>query len=141
MGVRIVNEGIRKAGAMLCDRVKNMFVSGQCDMLTLEDMDMLFSVFDPERYITLDDAIKRLGISRSKFYGLKEAGLVPEPVKIKGIAAPVYSTREIEEAARNLEKMGDSAAHLAVVNARALKKQDERKKLIAKLNRTKDVDE
>lgn len=78
----ILTETLRKSGAAVCDKIKEMFLSGECDHLTANDLETWTQLANPAKYYTgeeavsylytkvmLDDAIKTIsGMSEREIY-------------------------------------------------------------------------
>lgn len=75
----ILTETLRKSGAAVCDKIKEMFLSGECDHLTANDLETWTQLADPVKIkgfpkplytkVMLDDAIKTIsGMSEREIY-------------------------------------------------------------------------
>ena len=130
MRSKLVTESLRQAGAMVCDRIKEMFLTGQCDYLSPEDLSNLVEYADPDKFLTGRQAIKYMHVGMKRFYDLKALGFVPVPQKVKGFIHAVYRREDIDEAIRKTKLMTDAELRMAIINKRAQQKQEKRKEVL-----------
>ena len=78
----ILTETLRKSGAAVCDKIKEMFLSGECDHLTANDLETWTQLANPAKYYTGEEAVSYLNVTSKRFYEYRKAKLVPDPVKI-----------------------------------------------------------
>lgn len=97
----ILTETLRKSGAAVCDKIKEMFLSGECDHLTANDLETWMQLANPAKYYTGEEAISYLNVTSKRFYEYRKAKLVPDPVKIKGFPKPLYTKVMLDEAIKN----------------------------------------
>lgn len=79
----ILTETLRKSGAAVCDKIKAMFLNGECDHLTANDLETWTQLANPAKYYTGEEAVSYLNVTSKRFYEYRRAKLVPDPVKIK----------------------------------------------------------
>ena len=48
----ILTETLRKSGAAVCDKIKEMFLSGECDHLTANDLETWTQLANPAKCYT-----------------------------------------------------------------------------------------
>lgn len=121
MSREILTETLRKSGAVVCDKIKAMFLNGECDHLTVNDLDTWMQLANPVKYYTGEEAVSYMNVSTTKFYAWKKAGLIPEPVKIKGFPKPLYTKVMLDDAIRNISGMDEKEIRIRVLSAKAKK--------------------
>lgn len=121
MSREILTETLRKSGAAVCDKIKSMFLNGECDHLTVNDLDTWMQLANPEKYYTGEEAVSYMNVSTTKFYAWKKAGLIPEPVKIKGFPKPLYTRAMLDDAIKNISGMSEKEIRIRVLSAKAKK--------------------
>lgn len=131
----VFTDTLRNSCAMVCDRIKEMFLNGECDHLTASDIQTWMQLSNPEKYFTGEEAMKYMRLSNTKFYNYRKAKLIGDPVKIKGFHKPLYSKATLDKAMQTLSSMPDNQIRIAVLSAKAVEKQEKRKALLKKLNR------
>lgn len=129
-----MTEGIKKGLMMVCDQVKRMIERGDCNHLSEKEIELLFELSDPNRYMSASQAIVYLDVSRNRFYDLKKAGFIPEPIRMPEIGHPVYSKVEIKRAKDRIDNMGEKAVSMEIVNAKARAKEEKRKEFAKRFN-------
>ena len=130
---KIVTESLRKAGAAICDKIKEMFLTGQCDYLSPDDLAALVDYTNPNKFMTGRQAIKYMRVGMKRFYDLKALGIIPPPKKMKGFNHAVYKKEDIDSAIEKAGKMTDVEIRMAIITKRAQQKQEKRKELLKKL--------
>lgn len=65
----ILTETLRKSGAAVCDKIKAMFLNGECDHLTANDLETWTQLANPAKYYTGEEAVSYLsGMSEREIY-------------------------------------------------------------------------
>lgn len=118
----------------LCDHVKGLISDGYCDHLRASDVETWMKLGDITEYVSGYQASRILGVSPSRFNDLRLAGLLPEPVKIKGISRLVYSKSKLEEARDAIKKMPEFEVRLKILSAKARMKREKTEELKGKLH-------
>lgn len=90
----ILTETLRKSGAAVCDKIKEMFLSGECDHLTANDLETWTQLANP-------------------------AKLVPDPVKIKGFPKPLYTKVMLDDAIKTISGMSEREIYMRILNAKS----------------------
>ena len=103
----ILTETLRKSGAAVCDKIKEMFLSGECDHLTANDLETWTQLANPAKYYT------------GEFYEYRKAKLVPDPVKIKGFPKPLYTKVMLDEAIKTISGMSERDIYMRILNAKS----------------------
>lgn len=127
-----MTETLRHSCVMACDKIKEMFMNGECDHLTATDIETWMQLSNPEKYFTGEEAMKYMRLSNTKFYNYRKANLIGAPVRIKGFHKPLYTKAVLDKAIVTLSGMTDSQIRIAVTAAKALEKQEKRRALLAK---------
>lgn len=104
----ILTETLRKSGAAVCDKIKEMFLSGECDHLTANDLETWTQLANPAKYYTGEEAVSYL-----------KAKLVPDPVKIKGFPKPLYTKVMLDEAIKTISGMSERDIYMRILNAKS----------------------
>lgn len=107
MSKEILTNTLRISGAAVCDKIKEMFLNGECDHLTANDLETWTQLSQPAKYYTGEEAIDYLNVSTTKFYDLRKARLIPDPIKIKGYPKPLYSKVMLDDAIKQITSMSD----------------------------------
>lgn len=110
----ILTETPRKSGAAVCDKIKEMFLSGECDHLTANDLETWTQLANPAKYYTGEEAVSYL-----RFYEYRKAKLVPDPVKIKGFPKPLYTKVMLDEAIKTISSMSEREIYMRILNAKS----------------------
>ena len=108
----ILTETLRKSGAAVCDKIKEMFLSGECDHLTANDLETWMQLANPAKYYTGEEAVSYLNEYR-------KAKLVPDPVKIKGFPKPLYTKVMLDEAIKTISGMSEREIYMRILNAKS----------------------
>lgn len=66
--------------------------------LTIEDLEEISTIIHRPEAMGREEAAKFLGVSLSKFYELRDKGLIPEPRKRKGFKEKAYYTSDLRKA-------------------------------------------
>ena len=129
----ILTETMRLSCARACDRIKEMFMSGECDHLTAADVETWMQLSNPEKYYTGEEAIRYMRLSSTKFYNYRKAKLIGAPVKIKGFHKPLYPKSVLDKAIETLGSIPESKIRVMVLSAKANEKEERRKRLLENL--------
>lgn len=112
-------EAKRRLGMALCDKVKQMFARGECDHLSIEDFSLLEKISSTKRYYTPYEAQRYLNVSQSRFYMLRKAGLIGEPIKVSLFNKLVYEKSVLDEAKERLSSMSERDIKISIILAKA----------------------
>lgn len=115
----ILTETLRKSGAAVCDKIKEMFLSGECDHLTANDLETWTQLANPAKYYTGEEAVSCLNVTSKRFYEYRKAKLVPDPVKIKGFPKPLYTKVMLDEAIKTISGMSEREIYMRILNAKS----------------------
>lgn len=115
----ILTETLRKSGAAVCDKIKEMFLSGECDHLTANDLETWTQLANPAKYYTGEEAVSYLNVTSKRFYEYRKAKLVPDPVKIKGFPKPLYTKVMLDEAIKTISGMSERDIYMRILNAKS----------------------
>lgn len=124
----ILTETLRKSGAAVCDKIKEMFLSGECDHLTANDLETWTQLANPAKYytgeeavsyLTGEEAVSYLNVTSKRFYEYRKAKLVPDPVKIKGFPKPLYTKVMLDEAIKTISGMSERDIYMRILNAKS----------------------
>lgn len=122
----ILTETLRKSGAAVCDKIKEMFLSGECDHLTANDLETWTQLANPAKYYTgeeavsyLEEAVSYLNVTSKRFYEYRKAKLVPDPVKIKGFPKPLYTKVMLDDAIKTISGMSEREIYMRILNAKS----------------------
>lgn len=66
---------VRSAGIAIAEKIRQMFESGECDDLSMEDLNTWRESLVPEKEVSVQEAAKLVGMSVGKFYKYLDAGL------------------------------------------------------------------
>lgn len=130
-----MTETLRRSGVIVCERIKKMFLNGECDHLTAADMETWMQLSNPEKYYTGEEAMKYLHISNTRFYNYRKAKLIGDPVKIKGFHKPLYPKAVLDKSMERLNSMTPGQIRVAVLSAKVAEKNKKREELLNKFNR------
>lgn len=67
-----------------------MIDNGDFEDLTIEDFEKISTLIHRPETLGREEAAKFLGVSMSKFYELRDKGIIPQPRKVKGLKEKVY---------------------------------------------------
>lgn len=115
----ILTDTLRKSGAAVCDKIKEMFLSGECDHLTANDLETWTQLANPAKYYTGEEAVSYLNVTSKRFYEYRKAKLVPDPVKIKGFPKPLYTKVMLDEAIKTISGMSERDIYMGILNAKS----------------------
>lgn len=132
MNNSILTETLRKSGAAVCDKIKQMFLNGECDHLTANDLETWMKLANPEKYYTGSEAVRYMGMSQTKFYQCRKAGLIGDPVKIKQFNKPLYSKAVLDKALETLSGMTDNQVRIAILAANKKSKYGDKRRICIK---------
>ena len=99
----ILTETLRKSGAAVCDKIKEMFLSGECDHLTANDLETWTQLANPAKYYTGEEAVSYLN----------------DPVKIKGFPKPLYTKVMLDDAIKTISGMSEREIYMRILNAKS----------------------
>lgn len=114
----ILTDTLRKSGAAVCDKIKEMFLKGECDHLTANDIETWTQLANPAKYYTGEEAIDYMNLNVTKFYAYRKARLIPNPVKIKGFPKPLYTKVMLDEAIKTISNMDEKEIRRRVLSAK-----------------------
>lgn len=103
----ILTETLRKSGAAVCDKIKEMFLSGECDHLTANDLETWTQLANPAKYYTGEEAVSYLNVTSKN------------PVKIKGFPKPLYTKVMLDEAIKTISGMSERDIYMRILNAKS----------------------
>lgn len=106
-------EIIRSTGALLCDKIKSAFLRGDCDHMSVKDLSAFIDKYDDSNLIASNEAMKELGLSNSKFYKYKKAGIIPNGIKKKDSNKLFYTLDMINEAKYNISAIREEKVNKA----------------------------
>lgn len=132
MGNTILTETLRNSGAAVCDKIKQMFLNGECDHLTANDLEVWMQLSNPAKYYTGSEAMRYMGMSQTKFYQCRKAGLIGDPVKLKQFNKPLYSKAVLDKALETLSGMTDNQVRIAILAANKKSKDDKKRRICIK---------
>lgn len=132
MGNSILTETLRKGGAAVCDKIKQMFLKGECDHLTANDLETWMKLANPEKYYTGSEAVRYMGMSQTKFYQCRKAGLIGDPVKLKQFNKPLYSKAVLDKALETLSGMTENQVRIAILAANKKSKDGNKRRICIK---------
>lgn len=115
----ILTETLRKGGAAVCDKIKEMFLSGECDHLAANDLETWMQLANPAKYYTGEEAVSYLNVTSKRFYEYRKAKLVPDPVKIKGFPKPLYTKVMLDDAIKTISGMSERDIYMRILNAKS----------------------
>ena len=118
MSEKILTEGLREGAAVVCDKIKEMFLNGECDHLTADDLETWMKLSSPAKFFTGEEAIKYTGLGNSKFYDYRKAGLIAPPEKIRGYPKPLYSRSALDNDLEYISKLSDKEIRRRVLSAK-----------------------
>lgn len=99
-------EIIRSTGVLLCDKIKSAFLRGDCDHMSVKDLSVFIEKYDNLDLLTSEEAMIELGLSNSKFYKYKKAGIIPDGIKKKDSNKLFYTRDMIDELKYKISSMG-----------------------------------
>lgn len=86
------------------DRIKallfkalDMIDSGDCDDITNDELDQISAIIHRPENLGREAAAKYLGISLNRFHELRDLGIIPMPIKVKGQKEKLYSVCELKK--------------------------------------------
>lgn len=88
---------VRSAGIAIAEKIKKMFEDGECDDLSLRDLNSWRESIVPQKEVSIQEAAKLVDMSVGKFYKYLDAGLFSRPRKIKGSKELKYNVRKLYE--------------------------------------------
>lgn len=116
---KILTDTMRESCVKACDRIKEMFLNGECDHLTAADVETWMQLSNPEKYFTGEEAMKYMRLSNTKFYNYRKANLIGAPVKIKGFHKPLYTKAVLDKAIETLSATPETRIRIMVLAAKA----------------------
>lgn len=87
----------------LLEKAIEMLDDGDCDHITSEELEMLSAIINKPKCLNLTEAYRYLGISRTRFYELREAGIIKEPTCRAGSKEKMYSAKMLDEVKRKID--------------------------------------
>lgn len=114
-----MKDAFRNAGANMCDQVRSMFLSGDCDHLSAENVEMWIEMARPIKYFSTEEAIAYTKYKQATFYNYKLAGLISDPIKLNGYLRPVYVRRKLDEEMAKIKSMSSGEIRKAILNAKS----------------------
>lgn len=122
----MITENVREVLLDVCDHVKCLIKDGACDHLSAGELETWMKLNDIDEYLSASRAAKELGVSMNRFYDLRKAGIIPEPVKFKGLPKPVYAKSDIDGVKRELSRIPEHELRVRILAARAAGKKERR---------------
>lgn len=95
----ILTETLRKSGAAVCDKIKEMFLSGECDHLTANDLETWTQLANPAKYYTGEEAVSYLNVTSKRFYEYRKA--------------------KLDEAIKTISSMSEREIYMRILNAKS----------------------
>lgn len=132
MNNSILTETLRKSGAAVCDKIKQMFLNGECDHLTANDLETWMQLSNPAKYYAGYEAMRYMGMSQTKFYQCRKAGIIGDPVKLKQFNKPLYSKAVLDKALETLSGMTDNQVRIAILAANKNSKDGDKRRICIK---------
>ena len=130
MGRTVLTDTMRDSCVKVCDKIKEMFLSGECDHMTASDVETWMQLSNPEKYYTGEEAIRYMRLSNTKFYNYRKAKLIGAPVKIKGFHKPLYPKAVLDKAIETLNSTPESKIRIMVLSAKANEKEEKKRKAL-----------
>lgn len=109
----------RRLGMNLCDKVKQMFARGECDHLSADDFSLIEKMASSKKYYTPYEAQRYLNISQTRFYDLRRAGLIGEPIKVDMFNKLVYEKSVLDKAIETLNNMSERDIKISIILAKS----------------------
>ena len=81
-----------------------MIDDGECPELSQQDLDALSSIIHQPRTYGREAAAQFLKISLKRFHDLRNAGIIRDPRKVKGLKEKQYYLSDLKEAKEHLPK-------------------------------------
>ena len=87
---------------LLLKKALEMLDNGECDHITPQELEILSGIVNKLRCLNLTEAYKYLGVSRTRFYELRDMGIVKEPTCRAGSKEKMYSVKMLDEAKKKI---------------------------------------
>lgn len=109
---------IRQLGSQACDTLKRMFLSGECDHLTVTDIQNWISISNTKRFYTADRAAEYMRLCRTRFYDYKRAGLIPEPIRVEESTKLLYTKEMLDNSIKFISSMSEREVKRRIKHAK-----------------------
>jgi len=82
----------------LLQKAIEMVDNGECANLTQEELDTISAIIHQPRTMGREAAAQFLGLSLNEFHKLRNAGIIHDPRKVKGLKEKMYYMADLKEA-------------------------------------------
>lgn len=79
-----------------------MLEDGECDEITPEELEVIADLINKPKHLNLTEAYHHLGISRTRFYELRDAGIIEEPKCRAGSKEKTYSVKMLDRVKKEI---------------------------------------
>ena len=86
----------------LLDKAKEMLENGECDEISPEELETIASLINKPKCLNLTEACLYLGVSRTRFYELRDSGIIEEPKCRVGSREKTYDIRKLDESKKKI---------------------------------------
>lgn len=119
---KILTKEFREGAAKVCEKIRQMFLDGDCDHLTADDLETWMKLSSPAKFFTGEEAVNYSRLGNSRFYDYRRAGLIRDPEKIRGYPKPLYSRTALDDDLEHIASLSEKEIRRRVLSAKGGRK-------------------